>query len=142
MRITICYPHGRSPLYETCRVFGFGDTAQLIGKEWVVYETFDLPDAGRVATALVDALVNFGTEYRDESFSSSVPESASITAGLIEITLSRSDFWDIPYRSLTRQRDADFCTEIVRRAVPASAITEPSPSLSWLGAGTMPYRPS
>lgn len=125
MKITVCYPGGRTPLSDVCRVFGFGEASHGPGSEWVPYAVFDMPDPGRMRTELIKALAMFEVEYRDETFSSTVPGSANVTAGLIETLLARSDFIHVPYRLLTRQRNADFCTEIVRRTVPASAITEP-----------------
>lgn len=130
MKITVCYPSDSAPLDCRCRIYGFGAASDEPGPEWTEYAAFYLPDARRIAAALIDALgdalARFDeAEYRDEKFSSTVPESAECFTYLVSRVLARDEFRDIPYRSLTRQWNADFCTETVHRTVPASAIREP-----------------
>ena len=70
----------------------------------------------------MDALAKFNIEYNDPSFASIIPESANITAGLVDMILARSDFADIQYKSLTRYWKADCWTETTRRIIPSSEV--------------------
>ena len=125
MKVTICYEEGHSTVSGKCRVYGLSPDTASVSPGWIVYAVYELPNTPRLAMELLDALVKFNVEYDDASFASVVPESANVTAGLVDMILARSDFADIPYKSLTRQWKANYWTETTRRTVPASEITMP-----------------
>lgn len=125
MKIHVCYKEGHATVSEGCRVFGFDNRNAEDRSGWVTYAAYELPDVSRLNMEMLDALSKFGVEYGDASFSSIVPESASVTAGILDMILARSEFSDIPYRSLTRQWRSDFWTEVVRRKIPVSELKEP-----------------
>ena len=125
MKVTICYEKGHATVSDKCRIFGLSPNALTVSPGWMVYAVYELPDTPRLAMALLDALVKYQVEYDDASFASVVPESANVIAGLVDMILARSDFADIPYKSLVRQWKADYWTEITRRTVPASEVAMP-----------------
>lgn len=125
MKVTICYEEGHTTISGKCRVFGLSPSATSIPAGWAVYAVYELPDTPRLAKWLLDAFANFQVEYDDATFKSVVPESANVTAGLVDMILARSDFADIPYKSLTRQLKANYWTETTRRTVPASEVIVP-----------------
>lgn len=125
MKVSICHEEGHSTVSDRCRVYGLSPNAASIEPGWVVYAVYELPDTPRLAMELFDALVKFHVKYDDTSFASVVPESANVTAGLVDMILARTDFADIPYKSLVRQWKANYWTETTRRTVPVSEITTP-----------------
>lgn len=117
MKITICHKSGDNPVTVGCRVYGFENKSHAIESGWIIYAVYELPDTPELAAALIDALSKYDVNYSDASFSSVVPESANMMAGLIDQAMARDEFWDIPYKSLTRQRNDDHWIEITRRMV-------------------------
>lgn len=125
MKVSICYEEGHSTVSDRCRVYGMSPDAASIEPGWTVYAVYEMPDTPRLAMELIDALAKFNVEYHDPSFASVVPESANVTAGLVDMILARSDFAEMPYTSLTRQWRAESWTEISRRKVPSSEVRLP-----------------
>ena len=125
MKILICYEDGHAPVATKCRVLGFSSNAGPVPNGWIVYAAYDIPDLPRLAPALVESLEKFEVEYSDPTFAKEVPESANVTAGLLDMILARSDFAEVPYTSRTRQWRSAFWTEIRRRAIPVSELREP-----------------
>jgi len=120
MKISVCYEEGHAPGSAKCRIYGFGTSPSEVEDGWTVYAVYELPDMPKLAGQLIEALAGFEVEYDDPSFESIVPDSANVVSGLIDMILARSDYSDIPYRSLTRPWRADYCIEVVRRKIPAS----------------------
>lgn len=123
MKITICYREDHTSVSDECKVYGF--TPSAIEPGWIPYAIYELPEAHQLAIELVDALGKFQVEYDDITFDSPVPESANVTAGLVDMILARSEFADIPYKSLTRQWKADYWIETTRRRIPVSEVKTP-----------------
>ena len=120
MKISVCYEEGHTPGSTKCRTYGIGASQSEVEDGWVVYAVYELPDMPELAGLLIEALAGFEVGYDDPSFASIVPDSANVVSGLIDMILARSDYSDIPYRSLTRPWRADYCIEVVRRKIPAS----------------------
>lgn len=122
MKIAVCYEEGHTPGSTRCMVRGFGSSPSEAEVGWIVYAVYELPDEPRLPLLLQESLAGFGVECSDPSFASALPESANVVAGLLDSILARADFADLPFRSLTRPWQADYCLEVVRRKVPASEI--------------------
>ena len=125
MTINVCYEEGHTPGTTNCKVYGLGTSSPESKDGWTVYAVYDLEGVAGIADALLEALAGFEVDYSDPSFASVVPESANVVAGLLDTILARSDYADIPYRSLTRQWRADHWVEVVRRNVPLSDVRAP-----------------
>ena len=125
MQIIICYKEGHTPVSAKCKVYGFGNPPPTIEKGWVKYAIYELADVqNKLIPALFEELAEYGVSYKDATFASIIPESADVVATAIRIILERSDFLEIPYKSLTHQRAQNAWIEISRRLIPAQAIKE------------------
>ena len=124
MKITISNRKDDNAVTVGCKVIGFSERQNDASPEWTAHAVYEIPDASGIAEALVDALSTYGIQYGDLSFSSVVPESAIMMAGLMDQTLASDGFCKIPYRSLTRQRDGSW-EEHTRRFLSAEHVKEP-----------------
>ena len=125
MIITVCYEEGHTPGTTRCKAYGFGSSKYEVDKDWVVYSIYDIQGEPKLAELVIDYLKQYGVEYTDTSFASTVPDSAHVLSGIIDMVLARDDFASIPYKSYTRQWRADKWTEIARRYIPDSDFKAP-----------------
>ena len=120
MKITICYEEGHTPVSAKCKVYGFGNPPSAIEEGWVEYAIYELPDVqSKLIPAIFKELAEYGVTYNDADFASPIPESADVVTGEIKTILACSEFLEIPYKSLTHQREQNMWIEISRRIVPA-----------------------
>lgn len=113
MKIIICYADGNGNTTGKCRVFGF--SRKGVDEGLTVHAVFELPDIPELATEILDCLDKFRSDYHDAGFNDTVPQSANIVTGIIEMILLRESHEDVPYRIIFRNMErSDLFTKVER----------------------------